>query len=340
MTDDQGRVLEMLSEGKISVDEAERLLAALVSGNSGTWVGSGASETRRVGLERFSVVLEADSEADVQDSYDDTFEVGESPRVVVNNVNGNVRCEVGQDNAVRVQATLRNAEAVDYRAVQKGDTITVDVKTRGTRSLLGFLGRSGRTDLIVISPRRSGLELKVMNGAIEADGFEGAAAASAQSGKITLIGCDGAVRARSTNGAIDLENARGSIDAATMNGPLNYAGEMLPGSENRLKTMNGQVRVTLLGTPSLRIDASCSHGRISSEFPGLTVSGQVGRRLEGTLGDGEAKLAVRTMNGSISIVGASEVIKESPEVTVEGGPGAQDEQLGHDGVLHDQSQGL
>ena len=318
MTQEQGRVLDMLSEGKISADEAERLLAAL-SVSRGAGPGLGRSGPGEVPRERVSVVLEADPDSYAGDPRDDAFAIGASPRVIVNNTNGRVKCTVGPDETVRVQARLRNPAAVDYRTSQEGDTVRVDVKSKGKPTLLGFLGRSGGADIEITAPRNTKIELKTTNGVIEASGFEGAATiqstngrisaermkggldATTTNGRITLEECEGALTANSTNGSIGVENARGSIDAESTNGTISYSGEMIGGGENRLKTTNGRINVKLQGDRSLKIDASCRIGKISSSLPGVAASGMLGQKLEATLGDGEAELFIRTSNGSVSI---------------------------------------
>jgi hypothetical protein len=311
MTQEQGRVLDMLSEGKISADEAERLLAALSAGDSG--------EPGEVPRERVSVVLETDPDSQTGDVRDDAFTVGESPRVIVNNTNGRVKCTVGPDDTVRVQARLKNPRAVDYKIAQEGDTVRVDVKSKGKPSLLGFLGRGDGADIEITAPRDAEIELSTTNGAIEATGFEGAGAiqstngsvgaegmrggldATTVNGRVTLDKCVGDLRANSTNGAIGIADALGSIDAESTNGAITYSGEMTAGGKNRLKASNGSVKIRLQADPSLKIDASSTLGKVSSSLQGVTGSGLLGQKLETTLGDGLAEVVIRTSNGSISI---------------------------------------
>ena len=76
---------------------------------------------------------------------------------------------------------------------------------------------------------------------------------------------------------------------------------MTPGGSNELRTSNGSVNVKLEGTPSPKIDASTSNGRVTSDLPAMTASQQDKRHLVGAIGDGEADLLVRSSNGSISI---------------------------------------
>ena len=316
MTDEQGRVLDMVSEGKISVEEAERLLSALAGARDVHSAGPHAGLGEALHREVISVVMEEGGESVGEALQDDTFKVGEAPRVVIKNDNGRVRCEVGDEGAVRVRAILKNPRSVKYSVFQEGDVVTVEAKSKGKSSLLGFFGRRGSVDIVVTAPRATALDIRTGNGAVEASGFEsessvrtangrialqhmkGGLDVVATNGKISLGACEGDVIARTTNGPIKVEDAMGSINASTVNGPLTFSGELLPSGNSKLKTVNGPVGVTLLGQLSLKVDASCVAGRVKSELPGLKASG---RSLEGTIGEGEAELVVRTVNGLINL---------------------------------------
>ena len=62
------------------------------------------------------------------ETRDDSFVVGESPKVVVSGDNGRIIVGPGMDGTVRVQATLRKPDDVEYETTQEGDTISVTAK--------------------------------------------------------------------------------------------------------------------------------------------------------------------------------------------------------------------
>lgn len=322
MTDEQGRVLDMVSEGKISVDEAERLLSALAGAQDAESAGPDAGLGDALHREVISVVMEDGGESAGVAQQDDTFTVGESPRVIVKNTNGRVRCEVGDEGSVRVSATLKIPRSVHYSVTQEDDVVTVEVKQKssGKASLLGFFGLRVGADIVVTAPRMTEIDIGAGNGVIEASGFEGASTVKLSNGKITLqdmkggidvvatngkisLGaCEGDLTVRTTNGWITVEDARGSINASTVNGSVAFGGELVPESSSNLKTVNGPVSVKLLGEPSLRVDASCVNGSLKSDFPGLElITVEKIRKLEGTLGEGAAELEVRSVNGAVNI---------------------------------------
>ena len=319
MTDEQGRVLDMVSEGKISVEEAERLLSALAGAQDSDSAGPHAGLGEPLHREVISVVMEEGGESVGEALRDDTFTVGEAPRVVIKNDNGRVRCEVGDEGSVRVRAILKNPRSVKYSVDQEGGVITVEAKGKGKASLLGFFGRGGSADVVVTAPRKTALDIGTGNGAVEASGFEGTSTVksanggialqdmngglevSSTNGRISLGACEGDLSVRSTNGRITVEEAKGSLNASTVNGAVSFSGELVRGSSNELNTVNGAVEVSVLGEVSLKVDASCVNGGVRSDLPGLEVTDPKRRKLEGTVGDGEAELSVHTVNGAIRI---------------------------------------
>jgi len=99
---------------------------------------------------------------------------------------------------------------------------------------------------------------------------------------------------------VSVENGVGSFDVETSNGRITIDAELLAGGTNRMRTSNGSITVTLLGEPSIELDASTGNGSVSSDHPILTTnSGD--HHLRGTIGGGAAGLVIRTSNGSATI---------------------------------------
>ena len=82
---------------------------------------------------------------------------------------------------------------------------------------------------------------------------------------------------------------------------VHFEAELVSGGENRLRASNGVVNVRLLGEPSLKLDASTSNGSVKCQRP-ITTQGISGKnRLEGTIGNGNASLVVKTSNSSLTV---------------------------------------
>ncbi len=320
MSEEQRQILEMLSEGKINADEADRLLRVInqpQSVNVETPTGSQQHHEH----ERVAVMVHPDADAEHSDTRDDVLTVGESPRLVVNVENGRIAVEADDDNdnEIHVEARLKNASRVDYRVTQDGDTVRVEARKKGKASLFGFLSMNTSVEITVTTPRNTNVELTSSNGRIELtevensgtlqtsngriimESIKGDFEATTSNSKIELHNAEGSATLRTSNGQIVMEGVKGDFDAQTSNGSISFSGEMAPGGDNQMKTSNGKVRVNLQGTPSLKIDATTSNGSITTELSNMAASIEEKNRLVGTIGDGEAQLVIQTSNGSVSI---------------------------------------
>jgi DUF4097 and DUF4098 domain-containing protein YvlB len=155
---------------------------------------------------------------------------------------------------------------------------TVRVEAR-VRSVFGI---DAGAEIRVTLPADANVDLHTSNGGIEVVDIQ-------NSGKL-----------RTSNGRISLENVKGEFEVNTSNGDIDFRGEMTADGMNRLTTSNGSVHVTLLGEPSVKLDATTSNGEIICKLP--IVATETGdNRLAGVVGGGDAVLAIGTSNGSITI---------------------------------------
>ena len=63
--------------------------------------------------------------AGATETRDNSFSINGTATLVVNSDNGWVKVNAGTDDEVRVQATLRGVDRIDYEVSQDGNTITV-----------------------------------------------------------------------------------------------------------------------------------------------------------------------------------------------------------------------
>jgi hypothetical protein len=250
------------------------------------------------------------------ETRDDRFAVGDSVRLIVDGVNGSIEVTAAAAGEVRIQATIRGANRIEYDVTQNGDTITAIGRRTGWALFSGGAGVS----FVIAVPTQADMDLETSNGPIRLSGVDGSGSLETSNGKIvledvkgvfdgdtsngsiTIDGLEGSARFDTSNARVDLREVVGEVDVETSNGRIFYSGDMLPGGRNRLATSNGDVDVELYGAPSIDVDASTSRGRVSSEFPILVTATREGE-LTGTIGAGEADLFIRTSNGSVSIRG-------------------------------------
>jgi DUF4097 and DUF4098 domain-containing protein YvlB len=337
MTDNRKRVLQMLADGKITPDDADRLLTALGEGSGGErerasvetevmtmephdeidieLVETGNGDSHDIEEEIEEIIEERFDYGDVPRERDDVFKVGDSPHLEVRNINGRIALGKSSDGEIRVRASFKNAPRLDYEAVQDGDTVRVTVRKKGG-SFAIF--RSPGARLEITAPVNTTIDLGTSNGRIEVSGIEGSGPIRTTNGRITLEkargdheittsngrieidGMEGSGELATSNGSITVKSVIGGFNATTSNGSIHFSGELAKSSKNRFETTNGSVRVRLTGTPGLRVDAQTSNGKVTSELPVQVISSSR-NRLAGTIGDGHGELVVRTSNGSVTI---------------------------------------
>jgi hypothetical protein len=260
-----------------------------------------------------TLLVTAGCSAGPTETRDDSFSVNGTATLVVNGDNGWIKVNTGTDDEVRIQATLRGIDRIDYEVSQDGNTITVLAEIDQ-----GWFISNVGVDITITAPVSTDVELEISNGAIELNGIEGTGTLRTSNGEIVLENVkgdfegrtsngkievdtlEGAAFLRTSNGGLDLQEVTGEVDAETSNGGISYSGDMIAGGDNRLITSNGNVDVELLGTPSIELDASTSNGDITSELP-ITATTTGDDHLVGTIGDGEADLYIKTSNGDITV---------------------------------------
>ena len=350
MTEERRRILDMLSEGKVTVEEAERLLEALQGarretrkksrinaplspipgvealqdtlGGLGEEIGKGLEEGL-AGLEdSLSEWSEGDNAARDEDDKtsmrDDTFAVGDNPRLVVRGFNGRVRVRAGEPGSIRVRARLKKPHEVKYSAAQEGDLVTVEAKPN--RPSEGFRhGQHAGANIEVTVPGTTSVDLATSNGPVELRGTEGGGEVQTKNGPIRVEQFKGDLNAKTKNAPIavktlsgsavlstlnsrvSIEDGRGRFEVRTINGPIKFQGSMEPKSHNKLSTLNGNIKVALDADPNLVLTAATTNGRVRCEVPGFVAAIEKRHKLEGTMGTGEAELIAETKNGSIVV---------------------------------------
>ena len=344
MTDERRRVLDMLSEGKINVEEAERLLEALqdthretrkgrgIGGLQDTLEGLGEEieEGLKEGLAGLEESLSGWSESEDRDKdgktsmRDDTFAVGTNPRLVVRGFNGHIRVRAGEPGSIRVRAKLKKPYEIKYSAVQEGDLVTVEAKLhqpyqQSEELLYGFSRQHAGVNIEVTVPVATSVDLATGNGPVELQGtessgtvqtkngpirveqFKGDLNATTKNAPITVKTLSGSAELYTSNSRVSIEDAHGRFDARTTNGSIKLQGSIAPGNGSTLYTTNGNIKVALDADPSLKLTAATVNGRVRCEVPGFVASLEKRQILKGAVGEGEAELSAKTVNGSVTI---------------------------------------
>ena len=218
---------------------------------------------------------------------------------------------------MRVQATLRKPDDLDYEITQEGDTISVEAKEKRKSFGIFNFGESPGAHIEITAPSNTRVELRTNNGRVEVYGMHVSGAVRTSNGKIVIEDVIGEFDISTSNGAVTIVRASGTFDIETSNGRIEFDGELASDDNNRIgclqcryasyltttivTTSNGSVEIMLQGTPSVKLDASTGNGSVTTRLPILTTSPGDERHLVGTVGAGDAELFVRTSNNSIII---------------------------------------
>lgn len=239
---------------------------------------------------------------EVQERFDETYELAAGGEVSVANVNGAVVVEGWDRDEVRVVAvkkakasTRARAEEVldriEVRVTRSGDRLEIDTRRpSSSNSVFSWLfgsGVSGDVSYTVSVPRRTDVEVDTVNG------------------KVLVRGVEGHVEADTTNGGIEMADIRGSVDAGTTNGGIRVRlAEVEAGRSMKFSTTNGGIHVTVPRSARVSLDASTTNGGIDLDrLPAADVRTHGRRHLKAQVNGGGPTIELSTTNGGIRISG-------------------------------------
>lgn len=192
--------------------------------------------------------------------------------------------------------------AVNARGGPRGPTIHVDED--GKRAQIAATGR----DLTVELPWRAvGLNARVTGGHVSVSDLSADVDLRAVGGNASLQDVTGAVTAHVVGGNVKMQAIQSNeIDAKTTGGRIAVSVHPAhPVTEGRitLKTLSGDVAVTLPSASAFELDASAKTGRIATNLPDAPAPEAHGptQTLRHTYNGGGAALSVSTRAGYIQI---------------------------------------
>jgi hypothetical protein len=127
-------------------------------------------------------------------------------------------------------------------------------------------------------------------------------ALDAHNGGISIEGVSGRIRFATQNGGVHLDGLAGDVQGETRNGGVTVAlaGDRWDGSGLDVETRNGGVRVSIPDGYNAEFETRTQNGGMRVDFP-VTVSGEIRRHLDTTLGSGGPRVRVVTTNGGVRV---------------------------------------
>jgi hypothetical protein len=201
----------------------------------------------------------------------------------------------GQNGGISVEAWDRNETRLLARVEAKAESSAdarrlaeeVEIETSGT--IRPRVPKTGRRAWASVSfklmvPRFSNLDLEADNGGISIDGVTGDIRFDTQNGGVSLTAVGGDVRGRTTNGGLS----------------VTLTGDRWDGDGLDAQTTNGGVQLVVPDGYSADLETGTVNGGLRIDFP-VMVQGDVGRRVETTLGEGGAPIRALTTNGGVKV---------------------------------------
>lgn len=159
---------------------------------------------------------------------------------------------------------------------------------------------------IVVSSIHADLHADCVSGRMTLLGVVGALRAKVVSGPIEALGCAGDIDLETVSGEITVADAAATrLRAKTVSGALTADLDNPPDDcEIRLETVSGEITIRVREDSDLSVMLSAAHGRVTSDFDGLSADGAWGASATGVLGAGagSGRLRATAVGGNISLL--------------------------------------
>ena len=319
MSNDRMEILKMVSEGKLTVEDATQLLENI------TQTGPTTPDASQMIAKEAAEIIPATEEPGVWDwlkravsslgpkekyteDLDWELDGANIEAILAHSSNGSITYEGRSAQQVTVQAhKMVRAPSMDEA---EAFAQQVQIKIEQQEGMLRIskehpkppFGFDVSVSYVIQGPNKVDLTLETTNGKILAEQVEGTVKIKSTNGKIRLDAVTGQVEAHTTNGGIEVEvvSLKDESKFATTNGSIKVGVRegIAPILAN---TSNGSINLTLPEDFCGQLDAKTVNGKISSELA-TTPERQSRTQLVGQIGEGgETPLKLRTTNGSIRL---------------------------------------
>lgn len=298
MSEERERILKMLEDGRITADQAARLIEAL---------GSGRPERHRFFHEMPRPPRPPRPERHMRVRL---AELDRIPDIVAGAVSSAMRegmagqGELDQDfpgktslflKSVSGDVEVRSSDRDGIRLVNSGGF--VKVREREDK----VMARTISGDFKVEVPPKCRMELVSVSGDVTVSGGRGSFQLKSVSGDVALHGFEGTVAAEVVSGDIELDGARGVLTVESKSGDIccRPAGPV----EGSLTNKSGDIRLRLAPGADLVLDMECEEDGEIMVGLGMTFETleEGDNRLKIKLGEGSRELKLRTRDGEIKV---------------------------------------
>jgi DUF4097 and DUF4098 domain-containing protein YvlB len=256
------------------------------------------------------------------------------PRLRVRNISGETTVKIGEPGKISVIAkktvsagsedrAKRLLQNVEIRMEKAGDELRVEPhlyeQERGWVDL--FRGKRFRVDFEITVPAVCGVDAQTVSGDLSISGTQGPIELQSVSGDVALVDAQGPLRLKSVSGDVNVRRYVGHIEGNTVSGDvtldsvrvrsmqlhtvsgdLELKGVLEPAREHRIRTISGDVDLSLV-EPDLLVEFRTASGDLESDIPGR-VDRQSRKEYSVGLGAARGHAVVKTVSGDLSIRGS------------------------------------
>jgi hypothetical protein len=248
-------------------------------------------------------------------------------KVVVRVVAGDVTVTTGSTPRIEVR---RDSGSDVFVELNNGTLFVAqpDPDLAGFERLVQYFkeGRRHRCTVAIVAPPEATVTVSTVSADAVVSGFSGGTTLKTVSGDVTLSTLRNDVDAQSVSGDIAAKNIAGGMKLKTVSGSVDVvdgacrwvdaksvSGDVLldldldPAGTYDVSTVSGTVSVRTVDEPDLKIDVTTVSGHFTSDFGLGMEAGPGKRRISETLGDGGARLWVKTVSGDLRVLRGREV---------------------------------
>jgi hypothetical protein len=120
-------------------------------------------------------------------------------------------------------------------------------------------------------------------------------------GEIRIEGMNAEAKLKTHSGDIEAQNHHGNLDGETSNGDIDVDVTLPDGGKCRLKTLSGNITLSIPDTTSAEIEASTRRGKVEISDLDFSLYRMEDAYFAAKMGDGKGYIDLETANGNITV---------------------------------------
>lgn len=229
--------------------------------------------------------------ADVTDTIERSFSVGDNSQFSLENINGDVIINSWNESSIKVEAIINadsqeDRELVEVKMKQNGQH--VDVSTHYDEHSNKRHNQTAKVEYNIWLPSDTTLsDVELVNGSLQINNV---------SGEVNAQVVNGSIKATGLTTDSDISSVNGSIKVSYQS----FAQDI---EDIELETVNGSIKLYLPNDINAALDIETMHGSIKTDF-GLRAEENsfVGKHLKGNIGSGDVEVNLESVNGSVKVL--------------------------------------